>query len=129
MARNNRVCCVCGKEYYYCSNDCMDSVNKPSWLGSFCCENCRNVYNACACYNVNKMSKDEAKEILDNCDLSNKKNFTPAAQRLIAEIYHNDDVIVEELKDDKNYQVNKEEHSKKQSNNYYKKYKSKKNDR
>lgn len=87
MTRNNRVCCVCGKEYYYCSNDCMDSINKPSWLGSFCCENCKDIYNACACYNIGKMTKDETKKILDNCDLSNKENFTPAAQRIISEIY------------------------------------------
>lgn len=136
MARNNRVCCVCGKEYYYCSNDCFDSRNQPSWKGSFHDENCRNIYNACASYNIGQMSHEEAKKILDECDLSGKENFTPATQRIIKEIYaveaeiieakadteKSDNVIETEMKTD---EVEKEvkvstNNSKKKNN--YKKY-------
>lgn len=99
MSRNNRVCCVCGKEYYYCNNDCFDSRNQPSWKGSFHDENCRNIYNACASYNIGQMTHEEAKNILDGCDLSRKEHFTPATQRLIKEIYAVEAEIVEPEKE------------------------------
>lgn len=87
MTRPNRKCCVDGTEYYYCSHNCRESLNKPSWMASFCSENCRNVYNACAGYFGKNLTAQEARIILDKCDLSNKEHFTPATQRLIDEIY------------------------------------------
>lgn len=82
----NRVCCVDGTRYTYC-NVCGEDRNKPAWLASFCCENCRDIYNTVAAFNINSITANEAKDVLDKCDLSNKANFTPSTQRLIKEIY------------------------------------------
>ena len=87
MARSNRKCVICGNDYYYCNHSCADSLGKPSWMASFCSDNCRNIYNATVKYNMKKITVEEAKNILDTCDLSNKNNFTASTNKLINEIY------------------------------------------
>lgn len=82
----NRECVVCGRKYSYCRS-CRDDANKPEWMASFCSSTCRDVYEAAAGFYAKQKTADEAKAILDKCDLSNKANFTPATQRLIKEIY------------------------------------------
>lgn len=127
MAKDNRVCCVCGNSYYYCINDCIDSINKPTWLGSFCCENCRNIYNACAFYNINQMSKDEAKNILEKCDISNIESFTDATKKLINEILKNDEVVSKQSNiEDKSLKFKPKENNSKINNTNNKKYNNKK---
>lgn len=97
MVKNNKVCCVDGTVYTYCPS-CGADRNKPTWMMSFCCENCRDVYKAVAAYGANKITKDEAKEKLDKCDLSKKETFTASTQRLIEEIYYVEPVVIEEVK-------------------------------
>lgn len=87
MAKANRKCVVCGEEYFYCSTNCTESKGKPSWMMSFCSENCKKVYEACAAFYAKMMSAEQAKSILDTCDLSDKGHFTVATQKLILEIY------------------------------------------
>lgn len=87
MAKANRKCVVCGQEYFYCTTNCAESRGKPSWMISFCSDNCKKVYEACAAFNAKMMSAEQAKKILDTCDLSNKGHFTLSTQRLIIEIY------------------------------------------
>lgn len=86
MVKLNKTCCVCGSKYSYCPS-CGNSASKPSWMASFCSENCKKVYEAAASFNMKKMMAEEAKSILDTCDLSNKEHFTSSTQRLIKEIY------------------------------------------
>jgi hypothetical protein len=87
---------MCGTEYYYCNNNCLDSFNDPLWKISFCCENCKNVYNACSRYNSGKITKEEAKELLDKCDLSNKEEYTNATKNIIEEIYFEETVNIQD---------------------------------
>ena len=82
----NRICCVCGTKYSYCPS-CGEDRNKPTWMNSFHEENCKKIYEAAAGYAGKAYSARDAKTLLDMCDLSNKKNFTAATQRLINEIY------------------------------------------
>ena len=91
MARKiNRKCCVCGNEYTYCPS-CGEDRDKQTWMNSFCSENCKQIYEATAGYFGKAYSAQEAKTLLDMCDLSNKEHFTPATQRLIKEIYESVD--------------------------------------
>ena len=87
MTKLNKKCVICGNEYYYCNRSCRDSLDKPSWMASFCSENCKKIYEAAAAFNVKKISAKEARVILDTCDLSHKDKFTASTQRLIGEIY------------------------------------------
>ena len=87
MRKIKKKCCVCGKEYEIYCPTCREAINQPIWMNSFCSSNCRGIYNACSSFNINAYTKDEAKTLLDMCDLSDKEHFTPATQRLIKEIY------------------------------------------
>lgn len=89
MARLNRTCVVCGEKYSYCPS-CGHDLDKPKWMTTFCSDNCRDVYRACAGYYAEQLNKDEVKEILEQCDLSKKEHFTDATQKVINKIYEDD---------------------------------------
>jgi hypothetical protein len=38
-------------------------------------ENCKNIFDICTRYNMQMISKAEAKDALKECDLTNKENF------------------------------------------------------
>ena len=84
MAKTNRKCSTCGIKYSYCSN-C--DRNAPSWMANFHAENCKNIFQICTSFNVNAMSKHEAKAALEQCDLSNKENFASCVQRDLEKIF------------------------------------------
>lgn len=102
--KNNRKCIVCGQEYYYCSHNCIDSIDKPSWYAIFHDENCHDIYGAVANI-LPQEGKKAAKEALDKCDLSNKENFHPNIIKSINEIYD----IVDEIKKENNEEVKNKE--------------------
>ena len=64
-----RKCIVCGKEYNYCRS-CPKDAKKETWYALYDSENCKNISQALTDYNFNKVTKDEAKDILSSCDLS-----------------------------------------------------------
>lgn len=83
--RNNRKCIVCGVQYYFC-NTCLESLSKPAWYAIFHDQNCHDIYNAVTAV-YSEQGKDEAKKILDTCNLAGKEHFHPNIIRLINEIY------------------------------------------
>jgi len=60
---------------------------KPAWMNEFHEENCKNIFEICTNFNVNIMSKHEAKAALEQCDLSNKVNFKSFVQRDLENIF------------------------------------------
>ena len=64
-----RKCIVCGKEYSYCRS-CSKDAKKETWYALYDNENCKNISQALTDYNFNRITKEEAKELLSNCDLS-----------------------------------------------------------
>lgn len=97
-----KKCCVCGCTYTIYCPTCREAVNQPTWKNSFCSENCRDVYNVTAGYFGKAYSAQEAKALLDMCDLSDKEHFTQATQRLIDEIYKEDNIVEEDVKENEN---------------------------
>jgi hypothetical protein len=49
-------------------------------------ENCRNIMNIATEYMAGNITKAEAKEQLETCDLKNKKNFKESVAHAIDEI-------------------------------------------
>ena len=84
MAKKNRECAVCSTKYSYCPN-C--NRKEPAWMAEFHEENCKNIFQICTSFNVNLMSKHEAKAALEQCDLSNKENFSSYIKRDIENIF------------------------------------------
>ena len=84
-----RECYLCGKKYKYCPS-CSQDRMKPSWMAEFHEENCKNIFDICTRYNMQMLTKSEAKKALEACDLSNKENFKDYVQRDIASIFAED---------------------------------------
>ena len=75
-----RKCLCCGDSYSYCNN-CYDFRNYPLWMNSFHNENCKNIFQTCTDYNFKLITKEQAKEALSKCDLSNRTNFSACVKR------------------------------------------------
>ena len=85
MTKGTRSCIVCGTEYTYCNN-CKNHASQPSWMAIYHNENCRNIMNIASEYMAGNITKAEAKEQLDLCDLKNKKKFKESVTRAVEEI-------------------------------------------
>lgn len=87
MAKSKaRNCIVCGKEYEYC-NRCSSHANMPTWMALYHDDNCRSIMNIATEYMAGNLTKAEAKSKLDDCDLTNKKNFSESVLKAVNEIY------------------------------------------
>ena len=93
MARRQRECYLCGESYKYCGS-CSQDLVKPSWMAEFHSENCKNIFDICTRFNMNMMSKTEAQEVLNSCDLSNKDNFKSYVKRDLEAIFQEDPIVV-----------------------------------
>lgn len=91
MGRKNRECYLCGRGYQYCGS-CSNDRMKPAWMSEFHSENCKNIFDICTRFNMKLMSKSEAQDALNTCDLSNKENFKSYVQRDLENIFKVDAV-------------------------------------
>jgi hypothetical protein len=67
---------------------------KPAWMADFHSENCKNIFDICTRFNMQLMSKTEAQDALNACDLSNKESFKSYVQRDLEVIFAEDSIIV-----------------------------------
>ena len=93
MGRRNRECYLCGKDYQYCST-CSQDKMKPAYMSEFHSENCKNIFDICTRFNMQLMSKTEAQDALNACDLTNKANFKSYVQRDLENIFAEDPIVV-----------------------------------
>ena len=93
MGRRSRECYLCGRDYQYCPT-CSQDKMKPAWMFEFHSENCKNIFDICTRFNMNLMSKSEAQDALNACDLSNKENFKSYVIRDLEVIFAEDPIIV-----------------------------------
>ena len=80
-----RKCIVCGTEYEYC-NKCSSHANMPTWMALYHDDNCRSIMNIATEYIAGNLTQADAKSQLDNCDLTNKKNFKESVVKAVNEI-------------------------------------------
>ena len=95
MKKNNKTCLCCQTKYTFCLN-CSDFDNMPRWMAIFHDKNCKEIFNTITSYYDKTITKEQAKTILNNCDLSNKKMFNNKIQDAINEIYA-DDIVKENV--------------------------------
>ena len=86
MARRNKICYLCGEKYRYCPT-CSQDRMKPAWMSEFHSESCMKIFDICTRFNLGMMSKVEAQEALNTCDLSNKENFKSYVQHDLEVIF------------------------------------------
>jgi hypothetical protein len=86
MARRKRECYLCGQDYEYCST-CSNDRLKPAWMAEFHSESCKDIFDICTRFNLDMMSKADAQEALNKCDLTNRKNFKSYVQHDLEVIF------------------------------------------
>ena len=94
MGRRSRECYLCGRHYEYCGS-CSNDRMKPAWMSEFHSESCKNIFDICTRFNMNLMSKSEAQDALNACDLTNKENFKSYVIRDLENIFKVDEVSVQ----------------------------------
>lgn len=83
-----KICAVCYKSYEYCPV-CGKDKDKPTWMFTFCSENCHDIYLITSSYANHKLTANKAKNRLDKLDLSGLNNFGGSYQNVIADINEN----------------------------------------
>lgn len=94
MGRRNRKCYLCDESYEYCPT-CSQDRTKPSWMAEFHSENCKDIFDICTRFNMQLLTKDEAKLAVEKYDLSNKLKFRPSVQSTLSTILMVNEVIFE----------------------------------
>ena len=81
MAMQNKKCLCDGTSYTFCP-DCS-GVDRlaPSWKSEFCCEDCMIIWTTATKYNMNKISKSEAKAIISELNLKPIDQYVACVQR------------------------------------------------
>lgn len=85
MAENNAVCSICGKPYHMCAS-CKDAIKANPW--KMFCDTSEHykIFQIVRGFNTNVYTKDEAKNRLNNVDLSDKNSFRPHIKQIIDDI-------------------------------------------
>lgn len=91
-----RECYLCGEKYGYCPS-CSQDKYKPAWMATFHSENCKNIFDIATRFNMQLLTKEEAKAVMEQCDLSNKSNFKSYVQRDLENIFKDDTHVNEEF--------------------------------
>lgn len=82
----NATCIICGKKYHLCIACERTKSTWRNWKIIADSENCYEVYKIVNDYNFNKISKDEAKSLLEKCDLAELETFKDNVKNVIKEI-------------------------------------------
>lgn len=93
--KNNRKCICCSEEYRYC-NSCAEDRMKEPWNSIYHNANCKDIFNIASDYLANAITKEEAKEKFDKCDLSYKDKLHHKIVDAINDAYDIVEPIVKE---------------------------------
>lgn len=96
MAKINTTCKTCGTQYYHCYT-CPADLYHPSWQALFHEENCREIFTILGRHGQGLISAEEAKELLANCDLSQKDTFNDGIKNHITLVCGTDTIVKEEI--------------------------------
>lgn len=94
MARRDRKCICCESKYKYCPT-CSQDKSKPSYLATFCGEECMTLWTTATKYNMEMLTKPEAKEIIESLELKEKSAYVACVQRDL-EVILEPEVVIEE---------------------------------
>lgn len=97
--KNNATCSICGKGYYKCLS-CKGKKSLAPYKMYCCSSEHYKVFQVLHGFNTGVYTKDEAREKLQNIDLSDLNNFKDDRKKLIK------DIMKENKKADKVVEVN-----------------------
>ena len=86
MVKQNRKCLACSTKYSYCPTCSRSDVLKPSWYNDFCGESCKDLWFTLTKYNMNRVTKAEAKSTILDLDLKPIESYVQCVQRDYAKV-------------------------------------------
>lgn len=86
MKKNNKICICCKSTYTFCPS-CAESKNLEMWRNIYHNENCKNIFNTASDYLAGAITKEEAKQKFDACDLSYKNKLHNKIVEAINDVY------------------------------------------
>ena len=77
----HKKCLSCGTSFKFCP-DCS-GVDRllPAYRATFCSEECATLWSTATKFNMGKLDKAEAKEIISNLNLKPKEEYVACVQR------------------------------------------------
>ena len=86
MAKLNKKCRACGTKYSYCPDCSRADALKPTWYNDFCSEPCKELWYTLTRYNMERLTKTEAKLIISELDLQPIESYSQFVQRDYAKV-------------------------------------------
>ena len=102
MAKKNRKCLCCNTTYTYCPTCGGQDRLKPTWYTEFCSEDCKDLWETATKYNMNMISKEEAKETISGLNLKPHTEYVDCVQRDLKNI------LEEPKKEEKTFKAQKQ---------------------
>lgn len=87
---NTCKCFCCSTRYSYCPNCSGADRLKESWYATFCSEDCMTIWTTCTKFNMGRLTKSEAKEIISALTLKPTSEYVPCVQRDLGVIMKED---------------------------------------
>lgn len=87
--KNNATCSICDKEYYKCLS-CDDQMRISPWKQYTCTSEHYKIFQVVRGFNIGVYTKEEAKEKLQNVDLSDLNSLRSNIKKIIKEILKED---------------------------------------
>ena len=79
--KNNKKCQACGTAYSYCPTCSRADALKPSYFSEFCSSECKDLWYTATKFNMNKLTKAEAKAIISALALKPADQYVACVQR------------------------------------------------
>lgn len=84
--KENTACIVCGKKYHLCIACERNKATWRPWKVIVDSENCYNIYKVVNDYNFSKITKNEARTLLEKLNLTEVHTFREHIRQKIYEI-------------------------------------------
>ena len=81
MAIKSRKCLSCRTSFSYCPDCSRVDALKPSYFSEFCSSECKDLWYTATKFNMNKLTKAEAKTIISALELKPAEQYVACIQR------------------------------------------------
>ena len=96
MAKINRECYTCGKEYYYCPT-CPSETKKETFYNMFHCERCSKIFKTLTDETFKYITTAQCKEQLIKLNVSTNEEFKDGIKKHIKRVFDYKEPIVETI--------------------------------
>lgn len=102
MAKYVQTCLLCKQTYEYCGG-CSKYKHLPTFMTTFCSQNCRDIYQVMTNFESKILTKEEAKRQLMNLDISRHdyytKSFATSYDRIMTDDTDEENQLSEDIKE------------------------------